>query len=398
MQSTPQLNAIPDDELLHRLAALLQTSRHTEADLVAHIGEVDARRLYAREASPSMWAYCTERLHLSGAEAYLRIAAARVSRDHPVVLEMLADGRLHLTAVALLAPHLTCENRESLLRRATHKSKREIEELVAEIQPRPDVPTRIRKLPDRQPPMKWSSAAAASALVGGTESHATSDAPLPGTPLPIASSSAEPAVGADGSSVVLRPDEVVSSGLDGAAPTPRSVAKGTPREPAIEPLSPARYKVQFTASADLREKLERLRALMRSSVPDGDLAAIIEAAVTEKLARLEGGRFGRTKAPRKSLEASDVSPRSRHVPAAVRRAVHDRDEGRCQYVNEQGRRCTARTAVELHHRQPFALGGDHSLQNVSLLCRAHNRHLAEIDYGRVAMARHARGPVATKAP
>jgi hypothetical protein len=137
MQSTLLLSSIPDGELLHRLADLLRSSRHTEADLVAHIGEVEARRLYAREAAPSMWAYCTERLHLSGAEAYLRIAAARVSRDHPVVLEMLADGRLHLTAIALLAPHLTAANRESLLRRATHRSKREIEELLAEMTPWP---------------------------------------------------------------------------------------------------------------------------------------------------------------------------------------------------------------------------------------------------------------------
>jgi hypothetical protein len=66
MQSMQYLKTVPDDELLRRLAALVRESRHTEADLVAHIGEVDARRLYAREASPSMFQYCTERLHLSG--------------------------------------------------------------------------------------------------------------------------------------------------------------------------------------------------------------------------------------------------------------------------------------------------------------------------------------------
>ena len=71
----------------------------------------------------------------------------------------------------------------------------------------------------------------------------------------------------------------------------------------VEPLAPARYKVQFTASAELHDKLERLRALMRSSVPDGDLAAIIEQAVAEKLKRLESRRFGRAKIPRKALPA-----------------------------------------------------------------------------------------------
>jgi hypothetical protein len=147
MQRIEELKSIPDDELLGRLAALLEGSRRTEADLVAHIGEIDARRLYAREATPSMFAYCLERLHLLEHEAYLRIAAGRASREHPVLLEMLADGRLHLSGVALLAPHLTPENRAVLLRRATHKTKRHVEALVAELVPRADVSSSIRKLP-----------------------------------------------------------------------------------------------------------------------------------------------------------------------------------------------------------------------------------------------------------
>jgi len=122
----------------------------TSSDLIAHVGEVDSRRLYAREACPSMFAYCAEVLHLSDAEAYLRIAAARASREHPMLLEMLADGRLHLTAVAKLAPHLTLENRDAVLMRAVYKSKREIEELVAELAPRPDAPALMRKLPERR--------------------------------------------------------------------------------------------------------------------------------------------------------------------------------------------------------------------------------------------------------
>jgi hypothetical protein len=88
---------LSDDELLRRLADILAQSRRSESDLVAHIGEVDARRLFAREASPSMFVYCTGRLHLSEAEAYLRIAAARAAREHPMLLAMLADGRLHLS-------------------------------------------------------------------------------------------------------------------------------------------------------------------------------------------------------------------------------------------------------------------------------------------------------------
>jgi len=181
-----------------------------------------------------------------------------------------------------------------------------------------------------------------------------------------------------------------------------------PKPAVIEPLAPARYRVQFTASAELRGKLERLRALMRSSVPDGDLAVIIEQAVTEKLERLEARRFGRAKAPRKlEVEATSASPvgegrgeatsgerrttkrkapSTRHVPAAVRRAVHERDGGRCRYVDAQGRRCSARERLEFRPDTRSASGVTTPSQ-ISLVCKAHNRYLAEVDYGRQALAR-----------
>ena len=126
---------------------------------------------------------------------------------------------------------------------------------------------------------------------------------------------------------------------------------------------------------------------MRSEVPDGDLATIIERAVTEKIERLEARRFAKTKASRKELSATVTAPSTRHIPAAVRRAVRDRDGNRCCYRDEQGRRCSARDRLEFHHRHPFALGGDHSPQNIGLLCHAHNGYLAEHDYGKAAMTR-----------
>jgi hypothetical protein len=109
------LESISDDELLDRLAKLLDRSRRVESELVAHIGEVDRRRLYAREAVPSLFSYATYILHLSEHEAYLRITAAGASRSYPLLLDMLADGRLHLSGVAKLAPHLTKENYQTLL-------------------------------------------------------------------------------------------------------------------------------------------------------------------------------------------------------------------------------------------------------------------------------------------
>ena len=317
------LESISDDELLHRLSGLVQESRRVESELVAHIAEVDERRLYAREACSSMFTYCTEVLHMSEAEAYLRIRAARASRKHPELLTMLQDGRIHLTGVAKLSPYLTEANREVVLSRAAHKTKARIEELVAEIAPRPDVPPVIRKLP----------------------------APAQ-----------------------LRPDTVVLP----KATAPRPV-----------PLAPARYKIQFTASAELKGKLERLQAL----VPDGDLAAIIEEAVTDKIERLEAKRFGKTKAPKKSVEETDTSPSSRYIPAAVRRAASERDGNQCTFLDAQGRRCSRRDDLQFHHREPYARGGDHSPGNIQMMCQPHNQYLAECEYGKEVMGRY-RGSLA----
>ena len=385
MDHARPLASIPDDELLRRLADLSRQSRCVECDLVTHIAEVEWRRLYAREASPSMFVYCTRVLRLSESEAYARITVARASLEHPMLLDMLADGRLHLTGIARLAPHLTLENRTALLARATHKSRRQIEELVAEIAPRPDVPALMRRLPERKELASPARPVAGEQELRGelqlcpdrVELDLAAQAPAEGRP---------PAFGPP-------PELTQPVGLVAFAPAAQASKRAL-----VQPLGNARYKVQFTASAEFHAKLARLRALMRSQVPDGDLAAIIERAVTEKLERLESRRFAKTSRPRTSLGTSDISGSSRHIPAAVRRAVYERDGGRCRYVDDTGRRCPERDRLEYHHRHPFGMGGDHGLSNIRLMCRAHNVHLAEYDYGRETMARWSRLPDSAQAP
>jgi len=357
MSITPSLESLTDDQILSGLHDLLGQSRRVEAPLVAHIGEVHARHLYARFAASSMFCYCTQVLHLSEGEAQLRIKVAEAARAHPVLLEMLADGRLNLSGIAKLAPVLTADNRDRLLAHAVHKSKHQIEELVAEVAPRPDVPSVIRKLPER---------------------------------------SVSPPVG------VILPDETgveivrPVADVDASPPAlPVRIAPPTQR-PVIEPLSPARYKVQFTAGPELRDDLQRLRALMRSEAPDGDLAVVIGRAVSELRQRLEARRYAQTKSPRAKIGPADGS--SRQVPAATRRVVYRRDGSQCCYVDEQGRRCAERHLLEFHHRDPYARGGSHDPENICLMCHAHNEYLAQLAYGKEKMARYWRRGAVRRAP
>ncbi len=138
------LTLLADHVLLRELATALAHERASTALVLAQLAEVDARKLYLPAAHPSMYAYCVGALHMSEDAAYKRITAARAARAHPEILEYIESGRLHLSGVVLLAPHLRSENAAELLDVATHKSKAQIEALLAERFPRPDVPTLVQ--------------------------------------------------------------------------------------------------------------------------------------------------------------------------------------------------------------------------------------------------------------
>ena len=143
-----------NQEVLRTLAALAARDCGTTAELLACIAEVDERRLYVPEGFPSMFAYCVRVLHFSEQAALKRIRAARKARRFSVILDLLADGKLHLTGVVLLAPYLTQATAAELLAAATHQTAAAIEELLARKFPKPDVPTRIVALgaaPRRRP-------------------------------------------------------------------------------------------------------------------------------------------------------------------------------------------------------------------------------------------------------
>src|SRR2546428_1353747 len=115
------LTHVGDEVLLRDLSAIVVRDRATTATLLACIAEVDARRLYVPAGYPSMHAYCVGELRLSEDAAFRRIPAARAGREFPNLFAGLAQGRIHLAAICLLAPHLTRENAGELIEAATHR-------------------------------------------------------------------------------------------------------------------------------------------------------------------------------------------------------------------------------------------------------------------------------------
>ena len=319
---------VSDEELLAGVRRLTGHERTVLARLLAYLGEVEERRLDLQSACSSLFDFCVRRLGMSEDEACRRVAAARIVRRFPMALGMIARGEIHLTGLLLLRDHLTPERGEELLREAAGKSKSELQHLLAERFPRSDVMPTVQAL------------------------------------------TASPAA--------MSPSKAGSSSSD------------HPSRPRVEPLAPTRYRVEFTASAELKEKLDRAADLMRHANPSGELSAIVERALDALLAKLEKERLA--KAKRQGQRRP--STRGGYVPRAVRREVFERDGERCTFVDESGRRCESRTWLELNHRIPRARGGPDDASNLAVVCRAHNRLAAEQQFGRQHMDRAAgRRPV-----
>jgi len=343
---------LSDDALLARVTQLAGNEAEVTAELVAHLAELDLRRLYLARGCSSLFAYCTEVLHLSGHAAYARIEAARAARRFPRILEDLGSGALHLTAVCLLAPVLDESNHTRLLGAARHCSKRRVEELVAAERPRPDARSTVRKLPVRKSP-------------GGT-------------------TAARPAVETSGQGDGGRPGRL----FDNSDSSPSQQRPACDRA-TIFPTAPDRYRVQFTADAEMHSRLVRARDLLRHRVPDGDVARVLDAALLALIEKLERRKLGLSKRARSERPAESTGRRcaagaprasvgaSRYLTADARREVWRRDRGQCAFISSDGRRCSAHGFLEFHHVEPFACGGPNVASNLSLRCRAHNGYEAE---------------------
>ena len=331
------LSALSDTDLLTRMPVLVLAERKASADVVEHLIEIDRRRLFLDQACSSLSAYCMERLGYSEDEAKKRMRVARLARRVPQALEELRSGAIHLTGLFLLSQHLTEQNAGVLLPQARGKSRSKLERLIARWFPRPDVPPKVE-------PLGQVGEGGANAATGSLFPAGDSSGP------------AEPVTG----------------------PGTRT---GDAR-PRVEPLSAERYRVEFTASAQLHRKLEQAQELLSHSIPSGDLAQLFERALDELIHKELKRRLGAGK-PRKRRE---LQPDSRHVPVEVARQVWERDGGQCAFVDTEGRRCSERRFLTFEHRIPFALGGPPTVENLCLLCRAHNAHTARQVFGEEFLA------------
>ncbi len=351
---------LTDGDLIATIASIDGAERRATAKLIAHLAEFESRSLHLAQGFRSLFGYCRHVLHCSEHEAYNRMHAVHAARRFPVILALLAEGRLHLTAVRLLAPHLRNEDHLALLGGAIHRSRREIVSHIARWFPSPDVASSIRKLPNVPP----------AAMMRPEVAHGP------------AAEVAPRSQAADGSATEPRGPGAAISGAAGPMPGSRSVPIA--HRPVVAPLSADRYRLQVTLQEPAHDDLRCLQDLMRREIPDGDPAVIVARAL--KLLRQETERraFASTTKPRLGQAQK---PGSRHIPAHVERAVWQRDEGQCAFEGPTAR-CNARSFLEFHHMRPWVVGGPPTAENIALRCSAHNAYEADVYFApiRTAMA------------
>jgi hypothetical protein len=319
-----------------------------------------------------MYAYCVGALGLSEGAAFRRVQSARAARRFPALFDAVASGRLHLTAISMLAPHLRESNADELIAAATVRRTRS--ELQAWLAKR--FPAEGATLPSAQ-----------VRVVGVATAVTPIVAPLPLAPNPpTALPAPTPAPGAppdhDAERTHEQPNSPISGEVNWAVAPPASPA-APPSPEASQPVAPPYFVLKVALGESTHAKLERAQVLLAHSVRAGEVAEVLDRALDALLARLEVRRGaaapGQARPPR--TERTD----GRGIPANVRREVWARDSGRCTFTGTSGRQCGANRGLEFDHVRPVARGGDSTAANLRLRCRAHNQLEAERAFGREFM-------------
>jgi len=395
------LRQLEDGQVLDGTLQTYESVRTRTVEFLSFLAEFDRRKLFRQAGYPSAHQFCMQHMHMSEDQAFKHLRAARAARRFPAVLEMIADGRSNVSAITILSPRLTRADGEELLRASAGMTNAQVRMMLAERYPQPDVPTVMFALATRTPTAseiaKSVSGELASKPVEGDNSLAPNEEDL-----------ASPSV-----------EEQVPIGA------PLVAYQYT----LVSPLSPASYALQCTLSASAHSKLREAQALLAPRVAQNDVSQVLEQALDALLERLnrtrkaalrksvlrnpaENGASVRSSSGKRQRAAREVSVEAanpdtasaqspgskpeagapapaardpRHVPAALRRAIWQRDEGRCQFVSAAGVRCESTSYLEIDHVRPVALGGTSTLDNLRLLCRAHNQLEAEARLGREFM-------------
>jgi hypothetical protein len=334
-----------------RLAELLRDEQHAMADFLVALAEFDRQRGWVPLGYSGLFPFLHRQLGLSKAASFFRLRAAELIQRYPEIVEPLRDGRLCITTMASLARVLTPTNRAEVLPRFFHRSGVEAKAIVAELVPRANPPTKtvVTVTPVRpllaHPPMPETQLAGSSGEPRSPEESTFVRAELPS----------------------LEPPRVVRA----------------------EPLTPTETRLHLTVSPAFLERLEQARLALSHSMPGATVEAVLSAGLDLILDR-DRKRKALVANPRPAPAGAPAEPGATYVPAAVRREVWQRDQGRCQWKLDSGGTCGSRLRVEIDHVNLRCRGAKPIASELRVLCRVHNDLAAREALGDAVMDRYTR--------
>jgi hypothetical protein len=361
------------------LKSLLRAEQSAMADFLIALADFDACRGWEPLGYSGLFAFLHVELQLSRSATFWRFSAARLVQRFPQVIEPLRDGRLCLSTTAELSKVLTEQNLDEVLPRYFHLSAREAAEVTAELQPR------------EQPPLRT----VVSLLAPAPRSMVTAPvAPeIPGS-LTILPAHVEPSA---------------SARTVGPVPTSELVlthpARAVNSRDDVEPLTAELRRLHVTVSRQFLDELESARDGLSHAIPNASTEQVLREGLRMLLEKQARAR-ALLKRPRNVAPNPNPTPtstttsttteppphrREGHraaIPAAVKRAVWQRDGGRCQWPLDGGGRCGSTHRPELDHIVPWADRGGETEANLRVVCAAHNRLAARQAFGERVMGKY----------
>ena len=335
----PRYRNCSDVALTHGFDTSWSRKDIATADILEYIVDFEERKLYLPAGYPSLLDYCVEKQRRTRDSARKHIHAAHTAEKFPVVFDLIRQGQLHLSAVIQLAPHLTPENADELLAAAAQKSCDEIRELL-----------RVR----------FATANSPSLLV-------------------------DPEIPSDRTAAPDDSDRATRPALEDIAPC---ASKRTEVTQVVVTATPVVLDTEMTRLVGRAQEL--LGYELRSDDPKEVLRRALRVLVGQlekKIARKpQSSPSRRATAPHRADPAQpSARENERRIPNAVKSAVWQRDKGRCTFVGDGGHACESRRHLEFDHIVPVARGGESTVSNLRLRCRAHNQLEAERAFGAAFM-------------
>lgn len=371
---------LSNDNLVSQLKDLVRRERELLTQLLHYLKEIEHRKIYAQRGYDSLFSFMREELGYSEGSADRRIKAMRLIKDLPEVEERIATGTLSLSVAASTQRFIQKENRRrreskiptiskteklQVVNGLEGKSIRDCEKRLAKLSPQSALPRdKTRIITQDKVHIAFTASQALLKKIERLKALTAHQNPegqyekLFEKAVDLALAKLDP----------LNPAKRGSKSTSAKKVKVTQIAKGTSM---VTKNIMDKKKRPHTSGSEKRP-MPKLLSLKNS--PSGNRS--------NKLGK--NNQVANTKLASNPPTPAPEWRMSRHIPAQIKRQVWERDQGRCQFRDRRsGKLCGAQSRLEIDHTFPYALGGEHSLANLRLMCRSHNQYRAQLLFGQV---------------